>query len=823
MRWICQLGSSPGGARAVALHGHRLVMLVPPGSSVPGAAAAYADRVVYTDITDHEATLTVVDALAAEHGEPRLVVSFTELAQEVCARIATARGLPSVSPEAAARARDKAEMRRLLAGTRYAWRYASGSAPEVFAAISAEPEGTRWVVKPVDGLGSRGVTGLASYAELERWLETAGEGRFIAEHAAQGPEYSVEAVSAAGRHTVLAITEKQSTGSPRFVETGHTVPAPLAEPDAARLRDAAMCVLDTLGIRDGASHTELRLDPAHGPVVIETHTRVAGDCIPELVELATGQDQYERAIAALLGTDPALTGPPAAGAAAIGFVVPPASGVLRGVVVPPVGSLLRWEFDKHPGSELTDVRSADDRIGYAIVLGSTAAEASEAAAKAVAGVRVSVDAGAAGADGRRVPVSVRRGERGRADHVIIVETLTSGTGLGLVEAATRRAERVTFVTRDTGRYANDRSRDLLTSGAVRLRVGETRSAGILTEILAAESAGSGRATLIVPNEQFLLPAAVAAEKAGIPFFPVPAARLAQDKHAFRQTCATRGIPAPSSTAAESVDAAVAAAEAAGYPVVLKPSVGTGSYGVVSVSDRSELCARFPEVLAEATGQGGVPLVEEFLVGPVVSAEVLYSDGVPHVLGICDRIMSGLPYFMELAMRFPVALAAGTHREIEEVCAALSDLLSYPQGPAHIEFVLTADGPRVVEFNPRFGGRTISAMVGAALDWDFYDGVIASYLGESVRVPPAVAAAAEQSLYARHGGRFEGVAGRDLAERVPGLRDIRVIARPGDVLVDAKDQRSEYGRLWCTGATADEAGIRAAAAAAYLRPVFADHD
>ena len=55
------------------------------------------------------------------------------------------------------------------------------------------------------------------------------------------------------------------------------------------------------------------------------------------------------------------------------------------------------------------------------------------------------------------------------------------------------------------------------------------------------------------------------------------------------------------------------------------------------------------------------------------------------------------------------------------------------------------------------------------------------------------------------------------------RQVEAHGRPGDVLVDAKDQRSEYGRLWCTGATADEAGIRAAAAAAYLRPVFADHD
>ncbi|MFJ7158304.1 ATP-grasp domain-containing protein [Streptomyces sp. NPDC101118] len=409
-----------------------------------------------------------------------------------------------------------------------------------------------------------------------------------------------------------------------------------------------------------------------------------------------------------------------------------------------------------------------------------------------------------------------------ADHLVIVEALTSGTGLRLVEAATRKADRVTFVTRDTGRYVNDPLRALLETGAVDVRVRETRSTEELTELF-AELLDVAPFTLIAPNEQFLLPAATAAEKLGIPFLPTEAVRLTQDKHAFRVACAERDIPAPRSTAAADLATALAAAEATGYPVVLKPSIGTGSYGVVSAAGADEVRAHFPAVLAESEAQGGVPLVEEFLVGPVVSAEVLYAGGVPHVLGISDRIMSELPYFMELAIRFPVDLAPEAHAAIERICADLAGLLSYGQGPAHIEFALTADGPKIVEFNPRFAGRNVSTMVSAALDWNVFDGIVASYLGEPVAVPAPVRAASEQALYARGGGRFEGVAGRELAERVPGLESIRITARPGDELADAKDQRSEYGTLWCTGATADEAGIRAASAATYLRPVFADRD
>lgn len=399
MTWICLLGPSPGGAKAITLHGHRPVVLVPPGVPVPREVTAHAERIVFCPITDHDAVRSAVGRLIAELGLPRLVVSFTEYAQEVCARIATSLGLPSISPAAAARARDKVVMRRLLADTPFAWRHAAGTAEEVANAVRAEPDGVSWIVKPADGAGSAGVAALHSYAELAQWQAKVACGtesgptgavRFIVEHAANGPEFSIEAVSMAGQHTMLAITAKQTTGEPGFVEQGHVVPAPLSESDAERLREAVRCVLDRLEISHGASHTELRLDPARGPVVIETHTRVGGDCIPELVELATGQDQYERAVAALLGTSPARTEAPVASAAAISFVLPPFSGTLTAVALTPPDNVLRWDFDRMPGSGVSDLQSSEDRVGYAIAVGRTAAEAMEVAAKATAGVYLQV-------------------------------------------------------------------------------------------------------------------------------------------------------------------------------------------------------------------------------------------------------------------------------------------------------------------------------------------------------------------------------------------------------------------------------------------------
>ncbi|PAU47214.1 ATP-grasp domain-containing protein, partial [Streptomyces albireticuli] len=320
------------------------------------------------------------------------------------------------------------------------------------------------------------------------------------------------------------------------------------------------------------------------------------------------------------------------------------------------------------------------------------------------------------------------------DHIVIVEALTGGTGLRLVEAATRRAARVTFLTRDKTRYLHDPLRDLLEPGGVETRVGDTRSVRELAALFEALRA-EGEFALIAPDEECLLPAATAAEELGIPFLPAASVRLIQDKHAFRLACEAGGVPTPRGTAAADVEAAVAAAEAIGYPVVLKPSLGTGSHGVVSAADEEEVRWHFTEVLAEADGLGGVPLVEEFLTGAVVSAEVLYAGGVPRVLGIDERVVGELPYFMELAVRSPGGLSAGADADegagarerVERVCGDLVRVTGYGDGPARVEFVLTAYGPKVVGFTPGFAG----------CDRDGFDCVVASYLGEAVHVPEPV--------------------------------------------------------------------------------------
>lgn len=66
--------------------------------------------------------------------------------------------------------------------------------------------------------------------------------------------------------------------------------------------------LDALEIRNGAGHSELRIDKAGNIRIIEIGSRMGGDCIgSDLVPLSTGQDFVAMAVDTAAGKPPVFT------------------------------------------------------------------------------------------------------------------------------------------------------------------------------------------------------------------------------------------------------------------------------------------------------------------------------------------------------------------------------------------------------------------------------------------------------------------------------------------------------------------------------------
>ena len=181
------------------------------------------------------------------------------------------------------------------------------------------------IVKPTDRSGSRGVTKVESRECLEKAIKRAQSESFersaIIEEYINGDEYSCECISENGKHYFLAFTKKYTTGSPNFIETGHLEPANIPKPIADKLKKYIFKALDALGVKNGASHTEFKLDQDGDFCIIEIGARMGGDCIgSDLVKISTGIDFTEKVIDVAVGKKLTLAPKPNKYSAIIKFI-----------------------------------------------------------------------------------------------------------------------------------------------------------------------------------------------------------------------------------------------------------------------------------------------------------------------------------------------------------------------------------------------------------------------------------------------------------------------------------------------------------------------
>ena len=182
------------------------------------------------------------------------------------------------------------------------------------------------IVKPTDRSGSRGIFKVTEDSQLHHAVEQAMahsfEKKALVEEFAQGREYSIEYISWQGQHHFLACTEKFTTGAPLFVETGHLQPPlHMTEETLAEIQALVPRVLDCLGVRFGASHTELKIDEKGGIKLIECGARMGGDCIgSDLVRISRGVDFVKGCVDVACGRAPMLTPAHEGRVAAIRFI-----------------------------------------------------------------------------------------------------------------------------------------------------------------------------------------------------------------------------------------------------------------------------------------------------------------------------------------------------------------------------------------------------------------------------------------------------------------------------------------------------------------------
>ena len=309
--------------------------------------------------------------------------------------------------------------------------------------------------------------------------------------------------------------------------------------------------------------------------------------------------------------------------------------------------------------------------------------------------------------------------------------------------------------------------------------------------------------------------------AGVPVFGPgkAAARLEGSKGFTKAICREAGIPTAGFVVVRSAEEAKSALSPFGLPVVIKADGLAAGKGVTIAMTFAEAEAALGAIFAD----GGEAVIEEYMSGEEVSLFVLADGETALPIGSAQdhkRVgegetgpnTGGMGAYSPAAVLTPSLEARAMAEIVAPTLKAMADAGTPYSGVLYAGLMLTAAGPKLVEYNARFGDPETQVLMVRLAD-DLLPYLLATAEGrlETMKPPAWIEGAALTVVMAANGypgtpERGGGVGGLAAAEGAGAIVFHAGTALDGDRLVAAG------GRV--LNVTATGADVAAAQAAAY---------
>jgi biotin carboxylase len=321
------------------------------------------------------------------------------------------------------------------------------------------------------------------------------------------------------------------------------------------------------------------------------------------------------------------------------------------------------------------------------------------------------------------------------------------------------------------------------------------------------------------SESAVVAVAAVAEALGLPGVGVEAARTSRNKLLMRQAHERHGVPRPRFRLVPDVDAALAAAEEFGYPVILKPTLGAASNFVFRLDGPDDVRLRFPQAVEgiarmnwytmEPEGLDVGPhglLVESFLDGPEFLTESLIWDGEVVVASIVDRVTVEGATFDDDVHHAPTALGPEQVAAVHRVVAAAARAQGLDRSVLHAEVRFHEGEPHLLEIAVRPGGGGL----------DYFARISAGYCPIKALMDVSRGVRPDAAHYRPTGvhtagtclisepGRVERIEVPESVSSSDRVFFLKVTAKPGDVIRRPPHGNNILGFLCTTGSSLDDA-------------------
>ena len=297
--------------------------------------------------------------------------------------------------------------------------------------------------------------------------------------------------------------------------------------------------------------------------------------------------------------------------------------------------------------------------------------------------------------------------------------------------------------------------------------------------------------------------AYACHELGLPAISYETAVRATDKGEMIKAFEAAGVEHPWFFIAKNGEEFEAALPSLTYPCIMKPTDSSGSRGVVLAHDREELVREYGYTLASS--RGGAVILEEYMRGPEFSVEVMVTGGEPHVLQVTDKLTTGAPHFVEMGHSQPSGQTQENLDKIRDLACRAVKAVGIDRGPAHVEIILTEDGPKMVELGARMGGDCITThLVPLSTGIDMIRATIDMACGKEPDITPKWSKGAAIRYFRTESGVLASVEGTEEALAIPGVKEISFVKKPGEHVGEIGSSGDRIGFVIAQADTAAEA-------------------
>jgi biotin carboxylase len=340
------------------------------------------------------------------------------------------------------------------------------------------------------------------------------------------------------------------------------------------------------------------------------------------------------------------------------------------------------------------------------------------------------------------------------------------------------------------------------------------------------------AAVVAADTPMLVLAAAVARRMGLPHNPADAVLNAADKARQRQRWAGAGVAQPKFeiVPAAAEDSVRRAAEAVGFPCVVKAVSLSASQGILRADDTAAAVTaarRIRHVLADARRPRLEPLlVEEYLPGPELSIDGLLAGGDLTVTAIFDKPATpDGPTFEETLLVTPSRLPGPVLAAAIGTAGQAARALGLTSGPVHAELRVGDRGSQARPAMLELAARSIGGLCSRALRLpggkSLEELVLANALGQPV---PAlghdpVRPSGVFMLPVPRPGVLRAVEGRASAAAVPGITGLTITIPVGQRVLPLPDGDRYLGFIFAEADTRHDVESALTAARDQLRVVI----